>query len=379
MRSIQITLTIILSALALTSFANHSPGVTVFPQVGITTYSGASEIGVDPNYGLGVGYQFTSPWAIELTYLKGSSSVNDGTQNNLDIYQWHLNGLYHFYKSEKIRPYITFGIGEADFNFTNDPANTERQTNVGVGIKWQGWRNTDFRTGFKVYNGHEDELVRSTFNVGIHHVITNSTKPNSRPSSRVAATGISDSDGDGVANSKDQCPNSPSGQIVNKVGCLAEQDRDRDGVTDANDKCPGTTNAKNVIDAQGCYITTRQPVELNVLFQFDFDSSATKPEHINEAEKIATFAKTHSGASVALSGHTDDIGASAYNQALSQARVSAVAKLVEMNTRITKSRISLKSYGETKPKKKGADIASRRANRRVEGTVKAVAETQKKK
>ena len=32
-----------------------------------------------------------------------------------------------------------------------------------------------------------------------------------------------------------------------------------------------------------------------------------------------------------------------------------------------------------KPKKKGADIASRRANRRVEGTVKAVAETQKKK
>jgi outer membrane protein OmpA-like peptidoglycan-associated protein len=50
-----------------------------------------------------------------------------------------------------------------------------------------------------------------------------------------------------------------------------------------------------------------------------------------------------------------------------------------MNTRITKSKISLKSYGETKPKKKGADIASRRANRRVEGTVKAVAETQKKK
>ena len=61
MRSIQITLTIILSALALTSFAYHSPGVTVFPQVGITTYSGASEIGVGPNYGLGVGYQFTSP------------------------------------------------------------------------------------------------------------------------------------------------------------------------------------------------------------------------------------------------------------------------------------------------------------------------------
>ncbi len=381
MRSIQIFLTVILSTLALASFANHSPGVTVFPQVGVTTYSGASEIGVDQNFGLGVGYQFANPWAIEFTYLKGSASVNDGTENNLDVYQWHLNGLYHFYESEKIRPYITFGIGEADYNLSNDPRNTERQTNVGVGIKWQGWKNTDFRTGFKVYNGHEDELVRSTFNVGIHHVITNSSKPSTRKSPKVAATSVSgsDKDNDGVLDNRDQCPNSPPGQTVTKVGCLVDQDQDGDGVTDANDKCANTTNPKNVIDAQGCYVTVRKPVELNVLFHFDFDSSKTKPEHASEVKKIVTFAKKHSDASIELSGHTDSVGASAYNHALSQARVAAVAKLVEMNTRIPKSRISLRSYGETKPKKKGDTVGARKVNRRVEGTVKAVTQTSKKK
>ena len=381
MRSIQIFLTVVLSTLSLTSFATHSPGVTVFPQVGVTTYSGASEIGVDTNFGLGVGYQFASPWAIEFTYLKGSASVNDGTENDLDVNQWHLNGLYHFYESEKIRPYITFGIGEADYNLTNDPRNTERQTNVGVGIKWQGWKNTDFRTGFKVYDGHEDELVRSTFNVGIHHVITNSSTPSPRKSTKVAAISVvrSDSDNDGILDARDQCQNSPPGQTVNKVGCLADQDQDRDGVIDANDRCPNTTNAQNVIDSKGCYVTVRKPVELNVLFHFDFDSYATKPEHANEVDKIVGFAKKHTDTSIELSGHTDSVGTSAYNQALSQARVAAVAKLVEMNTRIPKSKISKKSFGEAKPARDNNGFANRRANRRVEGTVKAVTQTPKKK
>ena len=385
MRSIQIFLTVVLSTLSLTSFATHSPGVTVFPQVGVTTYSGASEIGVDTNFGLGVGYQFASPWAIEFTYLKGSASVNDGTENDLDVNQWHLNGLYHFYESEKIRPYITFGIGEADYNLTNDPRNTERQTNVGVGIKWQGWKNTDFRTGFKVYDGHEDELVRSTFNVGIHHVITNSSTPSPRKPTKVAAISVarSDSDNDGVFDARDQCQNSPPGQIVNKIGCLAAQDRntdsDSDGVIDANDKCPNTTNRRNIIDSNGCYVTVRKPVKLNVLFKFDFDSYATKPEHNDEVNKIVRFAKKHSGTSIELSGHTDSVGTSAYNQALSQARVAAVAKLVEMNTRIPKSKIATRNFGETKPVRENDSFAHRRANRRVEGTVKAVAETHKRK
>ena len=173
--------------------------------------------------------------------------------------------------------------------------------------------------------------------------------------------------------------------MVNKIGCLAQQDRntdsdsDSDGVIDAKDRCPNTTNRRNVIDSNGCYVTVRKPVELNVLFKFDFDSYATKPEHNDEVNKIVHFAKRHSGASIELSGHTDSVGASAYNQALSQARVAAVAKLVEMNTRIPNSKISKKSFGESKPKRDNDNFANRRANRRVEGTVKAVTQTSKKK
>jgi OOP family OmpA-OmpF porin len=45
-----------------------------------------------------------------------------------------------------------------------------------------------------------------------------------------------DSDGDGVGDSKDKCPNTPKGVKVDAVGCPF--DADGDGVPDYLDRCP---------------------------------------------------------------------------------------------------------------------------------------------
>lgn len=131
MRSIQLCLLITLTMLSQISFANHSPGVTIFPQVGITNYSGSSNIDRDSSYGIGLGYQFDNPWAVEYTYLKGSSSFSDLNNTAIDSHLWHINGLYHAFESETIRPYLTFGLGESNVNVRNDFRNTEkhRETN----------------------------------------------------------------------------------------------------------------------------------------------------------------------------------------------------------------------------------------------------------
>ncbi len=47
-----------------------------------------------------------------------------------------------------------------------------------------------------------------------------------------------DSDGDGVVDSKDMCPNTPAGVKVDDAGCPI--DTDKDGVPDYLDECPGT-------------------------------------------------------------------------------------------------------------------------------------------
>ncbi len=60
-----------------------------------------------------------------------------------------------------------------------------------------------------------------------------------------------DEDGDGVPDSKDQCPNTPPGVKVDDFGCPI--DSDHDGVPDYNDKCPNT-EAGLKVDENGCAI-----------------------------------------------------------------------------------------------------------------------------
>ena len=56
-----------------------------------------------------------------------------------------------------------------------------------------------------------------------------------------------DDDNDGVTNPVDQCPNTPTGAVVNANGCVDQvdeaQDSDNDGIINSDDNCPDTTNA----------------------------------------------------------------------------------------------------------------------------------------
>ena len=63
----------------------------------------------------------------------------------------------------------------------------------------------------------------------------------------------SDSDGDGVADADDQCPDTPAGATVDSTGCVeaTPTDSDGDGVADADDQCPDTP-AGATVDATGC-------------------------------------------------------------------------------------------------------------------------------
>ncbi len=65
----------------------------------------------------------------------------------------------------------------------------------------------------------------------------------------VALQGCPDADGDGVADANDKCPNTPAGVKVDATGCPL--DADGDGVADYLDKCPNTPSGVKV-DATGC-------------------------------------------------------------------------------------------------------------------------------
>lgn len=63
-----------------------------------------------------------------------------------------------------------------------------------------------------------------------------------------------DSDGDGVVDSKDKCAGTPSGTAVDNQGCPITApitDSDGDGVANSSDACPGTPQGQTV-NASGC-------------------------------------------------------------------------------------------------------------------------------
>jgi OOP family OmpA-OmpF porin len=147
-------------------------------------------------------------------------------------------------------------------------------------------------------------------------------------------------------------------------------DSDKDGVPDSNDLCPGTPSTDKV-DATGCSIFTEKEVNFTLKAQFDNDSSVIKPEYNAEIADLAAFLKRFPGTDVEIGGHASNVGGAAYNMKLSERRADAVAKVLVNEHGISSSRVSVKGYGVTRPKVEGNTPAAHAANRRIEAVVTA--------
>ncbi|MBW1725588.1 MAG: OmpA family protein, partial [Deltaproteobacteria bacterium] len=93
-------------------------------------------------------------------------------------------------------------------------------------------------------------------------------------------------------------------------------DSDGDGVTDDKDQCPNTPKGATV-DARGCW--TYAAVVL-----FDFDSAEIKSEAHPMLDEASAILQKNPEINVEVDGHTDNIGPAEYNMKLSERRANAV-------------------------------------------------------
>ena len=179
-----------------------------------------------------------------------------------------------------------------------------------------------------------------------------------------------DADGDGVWDGIDQCPDTPKGCAVDARGCPI--DTDGDGVCDSFDKCPNTPTGAR-IDRDGCPISERE-VELVDTgrirlsnVEFDYNKSTIRPSAHAVLDTVGRLLTKWPGLEIEIAGHTDSRGSDKYNHDLSHRRAQSVrAYLLEHFPQFAPTQLTAKGHGESEPLVPNTSPANMQLNRRVE-------------
>jgi len=173
-----------------------------------------------------------------------------------------------------------------------------------------------------------------------------------------------DNDGDGIVDKNDACPNEP-GPIENK-GCPVG-DKDLDGVPDNLDKCPNDPGPP----PDGCprhyslIEVQKDQIVTKVQVKYATAKYRVLPESYKLLNQIVQAMNDYPKMKVLVAGHTDSRGKQASNMKLSQRRAESVVDYL-VTKGISQDRLQAIGYGPTQPVASNKTNTGRAKNRRTE-------------
>lgn len=343
---------LVLSVLLAFGFAAQS--ATATPLYFGAHYQWAQDLGpssfkdnADPANGFGLlgGYKLTDKWAAEIGYDRFKFGNVDMTHSLFAV-----SGVYRFtpgFQQGFIVPFARLGLGVAEnsFDASGVPNKTTFAGHVGGGAEFNFKPVTVYAGARWNYLGKISESVKdaNSLNLMVGIILPafgdDSTKAVSQPTAEVAKVAAVeakpvDSDGDGVNDDKDKCPNTPAGTKVNAYGCAEKE---------------------------------KAVIKINI--EFLAGKTDVQPQYEAEIEKLAAFMKEHSKTKVEIAGHTDNSGSAKLNMSLSKKRAQSVADVLVKKHGISKARVTSKGYGPSKPIADNNTAEGRTTNRRVEAQI----------
>ncbi|MGV3545517.1 MAG: OmpA family protein [Pedobacter sp.] len=161
---------------------------------------------------------------------------------------------------------------------------------------------------------------------------------------------LKDSDGDGVADKFDKCPDTPKGTVVDGSGCPL--------------KTPAPQVTERVIVTEADRKVVRDAISN---LEFDLGKATIRSKSYETLNRVAALL-IEKNFSLKLAGHTDITGSRELNLRLSKERAESVkAYLVSQGANA--SRIEATGYGPDQPIATNKTAAGRQQNRRVEFTL----------
>lgn len=353
------------------AIAGDETGLNIFAG-GAYHLFGDNDISDTGGVNAGLGYKFSERWGIEGTYIDLGETDFDfiGGDGDLEIDGYRADLLYYFKEtSSRVVPYLAFGGGEYDVEaeaFGIKASDDQSFFNIGAGFKKYFTDNLALRGDLRAIRNTSASETDLAVMLGLDYFFGSRSKAPTK-----VAAGPKDSDGDGVYDDQDRCPNTPLGVSVDSVGCPL--DSDGDGVYDHQDQCPNTPAGARV-DDKGCQYVIKETVSVELEVLFDTDRSEVKPAYFEEIKNVAEFMKLFPATNVTIEGHTDSRGNDDYNQALSQRRADAVRQVLIDEHGIDADRVKAIGYGESQPRASNETADGLQQNRRVIAVIKTEVE-----
>lgn len=341
--------------LASSAMAAHAE-FTVSPMVGYHIFD--NDLGLEDGTNTGsiaLGYRVNPSVGLEARFGQTEADANDGSGDDVRFQNTTLDAYYRFNTANNFQPYVLVGAGQSRIRVEStapgDSGSLDTTiVNAAVGAFYQLANNLSLRGEVRGVQYVEDSMqnnVDGIASVGVLYAFGGS-----KPAAVAPAV---------------LAPVAPAPVV--------DGDDDKDGVANSADKCPGTPTSV-VVDANGCPKMLTETVAKEIRVLFDTNKSVVKPAYNAEIEAVAKLMKEYPTAKVEVQGHTDSRGSAALNDKLSQDRANAVAAVLTNTYGIAADRVFAKGYGASQPVADNKTAEGQAKNRRVvavaQGEVKVI-------
>jgi OOP family OmpA-OmpF porin len=339
--------------LASSAMAAHAE-FTVSPMVGYHMFDNDNGLEDGTNTGsIALGYRVNPSVGLEARFGQTQADFQ-GAAGDARFQNTTLDAYYRFNTANNFQPYVLVGGGQTRVKVENAGAQNgtfdSTIVNAAVGAFYQLANNLSLRgevRGVQYVEDSQQNNVDGIASVGVLYAFGGSKAVAAAPA--VLA------------------PVAPAP--------VADGDDDKDGVANSIDKCPGTPTTV-VVDANGCPKMLTETVAKEIRVLFDTNKSIVKPAFNAEIEAVAKLMKEYPTAKVEVQGHTDSRGSAQLNDQLSQDRANAVADVLTKTYGIAADRVSAKGYGASQPVADNKTVEGQTKNRRVvavaQGEVKVI-------
>jgi OOP family OmpA-OmpF porin len=382
----KLILALALSVVSMTAFAAEKGEMYFAPVLGYHIFDGDHELDNSIEGGLRLGYFHEGGWAGEIEADYTTADYDKGGDDE-GVTSLSLHAVKFCSKFETVKPYAFIGLG----GLFSDENMGALVAGVGARIKATDFISFDLRVKDMLLSKDTRNDIIPSLSINYHFGNEGYKAPAKKEAPAAAKNERKDSDGDGVVDADDICPNTPKGSSVNAAGCV--QDSDGDGVTDIADKCAGTPEGYPV-DANGCTPdsdgdgvfdfedkcpNTMKGVKVNsagcfksVTLEINFNTNSAKIDtnYLDKVEAFAGFLNANSHINVEVQGHTDSKGSAAYNKLLSQKRAESVVKMLTKKYGVDAGRLTAKGYGDEMPIAPNDTPENMLKNRRIDTVVK---------